>query len=49
MTPKPVKLRVMWSVGRRGALKRVTAWRVGDDPPQATRRLAINWHNDFAP
>lgn len=38
---KPVRIRVMWPDAK-GRLRWRNAWRVGANPPQATRKLAIN-------
>lgn len=37
---KPQRIRVLWP-DRKQRLVWRTAWRVGDNPPQATRKLAI--------
>lgn len=39
---KATRVRVMWPNGK-GQLVWRTAWRVGDNPPQATRALALAW------
>lgn len=42
MKTKATKVRVMWP-DKHGRLEWRTAWRVGDNPPQATRKLAEAW------
>lgn len=39
---KPRKIRVM-QADAHGRLRWRTAWQFRDNPPQATRKLALNW------